>query len=199
MHPNPAFRNATTEDNLAFARGRGFATLCVNADNGPLLAHVPFLLAADGKTADMHLARSNAIIQNGLPARAVLAVQGPDSYVSPDWYGMADQVPTWNYIAVHLRGDLVSLPQAALEPHLNALSDAYESRLLPKPIWTTAKMSDGVMDRMMRMILPFRLHIASVDGTWKLGQNKPAAARSGVIAALDPHPLAAMMRDLTEQ
>ena len=196
MHPNPAFRKTPAEDNIGFARNRGFGTLCVNAENGPLLAHVPFLLAADGRSADLHLARSNGIILNGLPARAVLAVQGPDAYVSPDWYGIADQVPTWNYIAVHLRGDLTPLPPEALEPHLNALSDAFESGLLPKPVWKTAKMSAGVMDRMMRMILPFRLQITEIDGTWKLNQNKTAEARQGVIDALGGHPLAVAMRNL---
>ncbi len=196
MHPNPAFRKTPAQDNLDFARTRGFGTLCVNGEHGPVLAHVPFLLAADGATADLHLARSNALIQNGLPAAAVLAVQGDDAYISPDWYGIADQVPTWNYIAVHLRGTLSPLPPEALEPHLNALSDHFESALLPKPIWTPAKMSDGVMERMMRMILPFRLTIASVDGTRKLNQNKTPQARAGVIAALDPHPIAGMMRGL---
>jgi transcriptional regulator len=148
-----------------------------------------------------HASRSNAIIAGGLPARAVLAVLDDDSYVSPDWYEMADQVPTWNYIAVHLRGELVPLPPAALEPHLNALSDNFESRLLPKPVWRTSKMSEGVMERMVRMILPFRLNITAVAGTWKLGQNKPTAARQGVIAALEARGpafagLAQRMRDL---
>ncbi len=168
MHPNPVFRKTGTARNLEFARARGFGTLCVNGLDGPKLAHVPFLMSDDGSTAGLHLARSNSIIAGGLPAKAVLAVLGNDAYISPDWYGIADQVPTWNYIAVHLRGDLVPLPPEALEPHLNALSDAFEARLLPKPVWKTAKLGDGVMERMMRMILPFRLVITGVDGTWKL-------------------------------
>jgi transcriptional regulator len=198
MHPNPAFRKTPLAQNLAFARDRGFGVLSVNGGDGPVMAHVPFLLSDDGTDADLHLARSNGIIAAGLPARAVLAVVGPDAYVSPDWYGMADQVPTWNYIAVHLRGELIPLPAEALEPHLNALADSFEARLLPKPIWKTAKMSDGVMARMMRMILPFRLRITTVDGTWKLGQNKPPEARAGVVAALGENPLAQAMRDLDQ-
>ncbi len=184
MHPNPAFRKTPLDRNLAYARARGFGALTVNGADGPIMAHIPFLLSDDGQYADFHLARSNAVIQNGLPARAVLAVMGADAYISPDWYGMADQVPTWNYIAVHLRGEIRPL-DGDMQDHLNALSDAFESRLAPKPIWKSKKMSEGVMDRMMRMILPFRLHIAGVDGTWKLGQNKPDAARAGAIAALD--------------
>jgi transcriptional regulator len=185
MHPNPAFRKTPTEANLAFARQRGFGTLCVNGPEGPILAHVPFLLADDGGTAAMHLARSNGILQNGLPAGAVLAVQDHDFYVSPDWYGIPDQVPTWNYVAVHLRGRLEPVPMAELEAHVNALSDEFEARLAPKPVWTSAKMGEGVMARMLRMILPVRLVIERVDGTWKMGQNKSEGARAGVMAALE--------------
>jgi predicted FMN-binding regulatory protein PaiB len=133
MHPNPAFRKTSTERNLDFARARGFGVLSVNGADGPVMAHVPFLLSPDGGHADLHLARSNAIFAAGLPAKAVLAVVGPDAYVSPDWYGMADQVPTWNYIAVHLRGALVAMPPETLGPHVNALSDEFEARLAPKP------------------------------------------------------------------
>ena len=203
MHPNPAFRKTSTERNLDFARARGFGVLSVNGGEGPVMAHVPFLLSMDGIYADLHLARSNAIFAAGLPARAILAVIGPDAYVSPDWYGVADQVPTWNYIAVHLRGELVALPPETLEPHVNALSDEFETRLTPKPVWKSSKMTEGVMDRMLRMILPVRLKITGVDGTWKLNQNKTAEAREGVITALEarggpPAELARAMRDLSD-
>ena len=109
---------------------------------------------------------------------------GPDGNISPDWYGAADQVPTWNYIAVHLRGHLRPLPIEALEPHVNAVSDSFEERLAPKPIWRSSKMSEGVMQRMMRAILPFEMQITAVEGTWKLGQNKTPQARAGAIAGL---------------
>ncbi len=203
MHPNPAFRKTAADRNLAFARARGFGVLSVNGPDGPLMAHVPFLLSDDGTMADLHLARSNAVIAAGLPAQAILAVIGPDAYISPDWYGVADQVPTWNYIAVHLRGTLVQLPDDAMDGHVNALSDRFEARLAPKPVWKSTKMSDGMMDRMKRMILPFRLNITTVDGTWKLNQNKTPAARAGVIVALDAQggaqaEIARAMRDLSD-
>ena len=184
MHANPAFRKTPTEQNLDFARARGLGRLSVNGADGPVTAHVPFLLAANGTHADLHLARSNTIVAPRLPCRAVLAVSGPDAYISPDWYGVADQVPTWNDVAVHLRGELTPLPFEALEPHSNALSDDFEARLAPKPIWNTAKMTDGVMARMMRTILPFRLTTTGVDGTWKLSPNKTAVARLAVVVEL---------------
>lgn len=202
MHPNPAFRQVPADDSLSFARSRGFGTLSVNSEAGPLMAHVPFLISeTGGLSALIHLARSNAIARSALPCPAVLAVVGPESYISPDWYGADDQVPTWNYVAVHLRGRLEPLPPEALHPMVDDLSAIFESRLLPKKPWVSTKMSDGVMERMLRMILPFRLVIETVDGTWKLGQNKTPEQRAGAVAGLqawdEPSPrqaLAALMQ-----
>ena len=201
MHPNPAFRSTPMEDNLAFARARGFGILSVNGAEGPLAAHVPFMISEDASFAELHLARSNPIVRAcaaGLPA--LITISGPDAYISPDWYGAGDQVPTWNYIAVHLRGVLSSLPESALHPHVDALSAEHENRLLPKTPWKSDKMSEGVMPRMMRMILPFRFDIASVDGTWKLNQNKTPEVRASAAdhleqqADMGSQAIAALMR-----
>ena len=82
MHPNPIFRQADAARNLAFARARAFGILSVNGAEGPLLAHVPFLLNADGTAADLHLVRSNPVARAlATPQPAVIAVSGPDGYV----------------------------------------------------------------------------------------------------------------------
>ncbi len=56
VHPNPAFRKTDASGNLEFARSRGFGVLCMNGTNGPVLAYVPFVMAAD-RAFDLHLAR----------------------------------------------------------------------------------------------------------------------------------------------
>jgi transcriptional regulator len=178
MHTNPAFRTATDAQNLAFARQRGFGILTVNGDDGPLASHIPFLLDAQGQTAEIHLTRSNPIARLGQAVPALIAVSGPDAYISPDWYGAEDQVPTWNYVAVHLRGVLEPMDVEEMRDHIDALSAEHEGRLLPKKPWVADKMSEGTLPRMMRMILPFRLTISKVEGTWKLNQNKPAEVRA---------------------
>jgi len=178
MHPNPIFHDADATRNLDYARARGFGVLAANGPDGPLMSHVPFLLNAGGTHADLHLLRSNPIARAlQAPLQVRIAVSGPDTYVSPDWYGVADQVPTWNYIAVHLTGTLDLRPQDDLHALLDRQSAFYEDRLLPKPPWTTAKMTPEVMQKMMRMIVPCRFTVTGVDGTWKLNQNKPDAVR----------------------
>lgn len=204
MHPNPVFHDADSERNIAFARSRAFGVLVVSADDGPHLSHIPFLLNKDGSSADLHLVRSNPIARLGKGQhRAKLIISGADSYVSPDWYGAADQVPTWNYVAVHLTGTLEQLPHEVMHDMLDRQSAAYEQRLLPKTPWTTGKMTLDVLEKMMRMIVPFRFTLTGVDGTWKLGQNKPEDARISAAHQMakngigsEVETLAAMMRDL---
>lgn len=178
MHPNPVFHDADTHQNLAFARERGFGVLVAVAQGAPMLSHVPFLLSDDGALVELHLVRSNPIARAlKEPLRVKIAVSGPDSYISPDWYGVVDQVPTWNYVAVHLTGVLELSPQEELHDLLDRQSAVYEDRLLPKAPWKTAKMTPEVMEKMMRMIVPCRMRVTGVEGTWKLGQNKPDTVR----------------------
>ncbi len=205
MHPNPSFRNVADTASLRFAQMRSFGVISVNGSVGPVMAHLPFLLCDDSKIADMHLVRSNEIA--GLlnqPLPATLVVSGPDGYVSPDWYGVEDQVPTWNYVAVHLRGHLEALPDEELRDILERQSDAYEARTQGKTPWTLGKLTDETYARMARMIRPARLHIERVESTWKLGQNKGVSARSAASEQLENgfghelQSLAEMMRNPPE-
>lgn len=178
MHPNPVFHTQDKVDNIAFARQRAFGVLAVNGPDGPLLSHVPFLIANDGAQLELHLVRSNPIVRAAKePMAAKIAVSGADGYISPDWYDVPDQVPTWNYVAVHLTGVLERRPQDEMRNLLNRQSAHFEDQLLPKSPWKTEKMTPEVLDRMMRQIVPYRMSIAVVEGTWKLNQNKPDAVR----------------------
>lgn len=206
MHPNPAFHTQEVQANLDFARARAFGVLAVaSGEAAPMLSHVPFLLDDDGALVHLHLVRSNpiarALRKGTLNAR--IAVSGPDSYVSPDWYGVDDQVPTWNYIAVHLTGEIELRPQEDLHALLDRQSAHFEFQLAPKTPWTTAKMSDGVMESMTRQIVPCAMRVTGVDGTWKMNQNKPDDVRLRAAEQIDEAgmgaevaTLAGMMREL---
>lgn len=173
MHPNSIFRRERDDQNIAFAKERAFGVLAVNSETGPLISHVPFLLSDDAATVELHLVRSNPILRLlNQPIDAVIAVIGGDSYVSPDWYEIDNQVPTWNYVAVHIRGHLKQLPQEELHNVLDRLSASMEERLLPKTPWTSEKMDQAVYEKMQRQIVPVLLNVKTIDGTWKLSQNK---------------------------
>jgi transcriptional regulator len=149
------------------------------------MAHVPVLLSEDGRVAEAHLVRSNPMARMlDTPLPAVIAVTGPDGYVSPDWYESAGQVPTWNYVAVHLRGTLTRMPDDILRDLLVRQSAAYEARLAPKPAWLIDKVDEVALGKLLRAIVPVRLDVDRVDGTWKLSQNKTEADRNGATESI---------------
>ena len=181
MHPNPVFRKTDTRRSLDFARQTGFGHLMVVSDDMPRVSHIPFLIDEEQGEVELHLVRSNQLARllksGACPAN--LAVTGPHGYISPDWYGVKDQVPRWNYVAVRLSGSLSLQPQENIRAVIDRLAEEFEARLAPKPVWKSSKMTPDVLDKMMRQIVPCRLRIEDVQSTWKLGQNKPDAARLG--------------------
>jgi transcriptional regulator len=177
MHPNPVFRREAESRALNFAAARGFGILSAAGLEGVLAAHVPFVL--EGGVIAAHLVRSNPLarlLRDG-PVQALLMVYGPDGYISPDWYGEEDKVPTWNYVAVDLRGPLALIPEDRLRAHLDRLSETFEARLAPKPVWNTEKLKPDTLAGLLRQIVPVEMAVARVDSTFKLNQNRGERAR----------------------
>ncbi len=181
MHPNAAFRWEDRDSMRAFAAEIGFGMLFLTTPDGPRVAHLPFVFLDDDRLA-FHLARGNAMTRHLDGAEALFVVNGPDGYISPDWYGIDDQVPTWNYIALELQGPVRKMDEAALIAQVDALSTNQERRLGPEPEWTRDKMADGHFDKMLRGIVGFEMEVTAWRSTLKLGQNKTEAVR---LAAAD--------------
>jgi transcriptional regulator len=180
MHPNRTFHWADEAAMLEFLADVSFATICVDA---PALVHAPLLVAAPDRLL-FHVSRGNRALPCLENARAIASVLGPDAYVSPDWYGTADRVPTWNYVAVEAEGPLRRLDEAELVQLLDGLSAAHEARLAPKPSWTRAKMSPGRFEALLKAIVGFELRIEALRGTRKLDQNRSIEERERVADAL---------------
>ena len=199
MHPNPVFRSQNAARGLNFARQRAFGILTVNALPVPLISHIPFCIHPEGKVADLHLVRSNPIVRSGSESQtAVLIVSGPDSYISPDWYQIDNQVPTWNYVAVHLHGTLERQAQNEIRRSVDTLSDLLEQKLSPKPVWRSDKVDNDVLGKMLNMIVPFQFVITHVDSTWKLSQNKPESAQFSAARHVAQHGLGQEIAKMAE-
>jgi len=182
VHPNIAFRGTSKQQNIEFVWQRSFGALVVNSARVSLISHVPFQLSDDGKSLEAHLVASNPILQAlEVPTMAVMVVSGGDAYISPDWYGVENQVPTWNYVAVHIGGRLKKLKPNELLGVLERLSANMEKRLLPKPPWKLDKLSDEIFAKLKRQIVPVRMEVDTIEGTWKLSQNKIKSAIEGVV------------------
>ena len=160
----------------ALAKDISFGMLFLNTPDGPQVAHLPFVFLDDDRIG-FHMARNNAIARYLDGAEALFVINGPDGYISPDYYGIPDQVPTWNYVAIELVGAVRKMDEAALIAQSDALSHHQEFKLAPKPVWTRAKMADGMFEKMLRGIYGFEMQITIWRSTLKLGQNKTEAVR----------------------
>ena len=180
---------------LAFAQTRGFGLVCAWAGQKPVASLVPFYLSytCDGTPqAAFHVARHNPLAKLSGGPPWLLAVTGPDAYVSADWYVSSDQVLTWLYQAVHLTGT-VRTYELALQ--IDALSAKFEAGLLPKKPWTSAKMAAGRLDGMKKAIVGLVMTVEEVEGSFKLNQHKSAAD----IAAVAVEEALAMQADAGSQ
>jgi transcriptional regulator len=183
MHPNSKFAWTGEAEMRAFVDETSFAQIVAVVDGRPVGAQAPLVSGPDGSIR-FHLSRANPLTPM-LDGKTVLAsVIGTHFYVSPDWYGTPDQVPTWNYRMVEIEGVARRLDEAELRDLLDRLSAAQEKRLAPKPAWTSGKMDRGRLDAMVRAIVGFAIRAPVFHGAIKMGQNKPAAEASGAIAAL---------------
>ncbi len=106
MYTPPRFRETDEAFTLDFVAANGFATLVSVGQDGPVATHVPIDLHRDASATYLlgHMARANPQWRTLSPDRDVLAIYlGPHAYVSPRWYDHPN-VPTWNYLAVHVYG-----------------------------------------------------------------------------------------------
>ena len=154
----------------------GFATLVTQ---GLEANHLPMLLQ-DGMLHG-HVARANPVWKKG-EGGALAIFLGPHAYVSPNWYPSKAEtgkaVPTWNYITVHARGVIRWIDDAVwLRAHVGQLSAAHEAgREVP---WMISDAPASYIDGMVRAIVGFELSIETLEGKWKLSQNRDEADHAG--------------------
>jgi transcriptional regulator len=196
MHPDRRFVWDDRDAMLAFVADISFCTIAID---GPFVIHAPVVVDAPDRLR-FHVARGNRAAKALDGARAVVSCLGPDAYISPDWYGTPDQVPTWNYLSVEAEGPLQRMDDERLAALLDDLSAAHEARLAPKPAWTRDKMTPGRFEGLLKAIIGYELVIEDLRGTRKLGQNKRADELAGAIASLAPfNPIVAgLMREATQ-
>ena len=181
MHPNSAFR--PMQDDLAalFVRELGFAAIFAGTPDGPRVAHAPVLLSEDATTLRFHLARGNGLTKHLAGTAALVVVQGPDAYVSANWYAdRINAVPTWNYVAVEMEGVPRQLDDDGLVAQLDALAALHEARVGENPPWTREKVDPTYFNKLAGAILGFEMRITAWRPTIKLSQNKDARERARV-------------------
>lgn len=191
MHIQKHFAETRTAELYELIRNYPLATFITSRDGNVVANHMPFILViCEGEKAILqaHIPRANPVWEAfDQHTEAVAVFQGPNAYISPTWYPSkntdAKVVPTWNYVAVHARG----CPRPVRDPawllkHLNALTEMHESTRNPR--WRISDAPQEYIEKMMQHIVGIELPIASLEGKWKVSQNRPEVDRTEVAARL---------------
>jgi transcriptional regulator len=200
MYVAKSNRNENTDELLGFIRQNGFSILISTVQGKPWATHIPLILSDDGKKLSGHLARGNKQWKEWREQTEVLAIfSGPHTYISSSWYDH-ENVPTWNYIAVHAYGTLRMQSQEELIESLKSLTNKYE-KASKKPV-TVEGMSKEFLSKEILGIVGFEITVTKLEAAYKLSQNRDDKNYKEIIHQLnertdaDSHKIAEEMANL---
>jgi transcriptional regulator len=174
------------EDIKTFIDKYGFAILISQVDGKPWATHIPLILDKDEQDRDIlfgHISKANRQWKEFHKNEVVLAIfSGPDAYVSSSWYDH-ENVPTWNYLAVHVYGKIEIIEGDGLKKQLGKLVDKYESGM-ENPV-SVDKMSKEFVESQMKGIIGFVIVINEIQAAMKLSQNRDDKNFHRIITELD--------------
>ena len=184
MYIPEIYKNNNPEEITAFLEQNGFGIL-VNQTDGKLWAtHIPleFEIRENGKQVLYgHLAKNNPQWKSFATNNEILAIfNGPQSYISPSWYDH-ENVPTWNYIAVHVYGTIKIVEGELLVNLLKKQIDKYEKNS-ENPI-KIENLSRETMKE-AQGIIAFEIEINDIQAVKKMSQNRDDKNYENIIVEL---------------
>ena len=167
------YRNENLEEVRNFLAENPFGILVNQLDNRPWATHIPLLLETDTTGKDYlvgHISKANPQWKAFSNSAKVLCIfSGPHAYISSSWY-KEEEVPTWDYIAVHVYGSLEVQNNQELEDSLDQLMKRFESGMECPVVFS--ELSRNTL-RQIRGIVGFKITVEEVQAAYKLSQGRP--------------------------
>jgi transcriptional regulator len=179
----PYFEIKNREEMHDIITSYGFATL-TSLHQGSLTAtHIPLLLSEDKTELIGHFAKGNRQWVDIAEQEVLVVFQGPHCYISPSWYESQDTVPTWNYVTVHVTGQIKLMVDGdnRLWESMQNLTTKYEE---PTSDYSLEEVDSSYIQSLSKGVVGFTLKINRIEGKAKLSQNHSKERVERVITAL---------------
>ena len=144
------------------------ATVISVEDNEPIITHLPLIYNEDGNLIG-HIDKFNPhaeLLKEGKDVTILFS--GPQCYISPSIYG-TKQLPTWNYVKVHLKGKVTAIEDAKAIKHTIVKMTEFLER--PNHRYEL-RIDDSRMDALIDYVKGFQITITHWEGKFKLSQDK---------------------------
>lgn len=166
------YKNENQAELIDFIHENPFGIIVIQGENAPIASHIPFIIKGspeDGYHLVGHLSKKNQITQLLKNSMSVLVIfNGPQHYISSSWY-KEEEVPTWNYIAVHAYGSVSIQSDSALLDSLHELVAQHE-KYEKNPVNLT-KMRPETINQ-YKGVIGFTISINTLEGAYKLSQTR---------------------------
>ena len=160
-----------------------FATLFSQHNGMPFATHLPFTLDKDNTYLYGHFARPNPQWKD-IENQTVLAIfHGPHCYISPSWYETNKAVPTWNYVTVHVYGEVELLEDE--QELIGSLHDMVLKYEAPDSSYKLQDLDPKFLDGMNKGIQGFKIKINKIEGKEKLSQNHSLQRQELIVQQLE--------------
>jgi len=185
MYIADRYANTDQQDIEQFIAKNSFGIL-VNQTDGKLWAtHIPLELEINDKGQQVlcgHISKENNQWKGFADSDQVLAIfSGPHAYISSSWYDF-ENVPTWNYSAVHVYGTARIMEGGELVAHLTKLVDKYEAAS-ENPVSVAGFSKKTMMQA--RGIVGFEIVVSDIQAVRKLSQNRDEKNFHSIISELE--------------
>ncbi|MCH6268018.1 FMN-binding negative transcriptional regulator [Neobacillus citreus] len=166
-----------------FMENNSFATLVSQHNGEPYATHLPLTIHKKEGVLYGHFARPNGQWKDIASQKVLVIFQGPHCYISPSWYETNKAVPTWNYVAVHVYGQLEIVEDG--QELLDALAEMVTTYEKPNSSYQLKDVDPGFIEGMTKGIVGFRINITKIEGKAKLSQNHTVERQELVIKQLE--------------
>jgi transcriptional regulator len=189
MYVPDHFKEISKTEIASVVMSAPLACIVAQTDAGLIANHIPLLTGADGALVG-HVALANDMHRLISEGQEVLTIfRGPDGYVSPNYYPSKAEhhrhVPTWNYQAVHVYGDIAfQHDERTKRGAVGVLTRDHEKRVNGSGAWKMADAPADYMTQMLAGIVAFRITVRKVVAKSKLSQNREVLDFHGAVDGL---------------
>lgn len=169
---------------LSFIKEYSFATIINYQEGKPTASHLPLVIETreDEIIIFGHFAKANPQWQFVENQKTLIVFSEPHAYISPSNYESKINVPTWNYIAVHVYGNCVLITDedasiSILEKTINTYEAEYKKQ------WD--ELPSDYKNANLQGIVCFEMKVSEIQAKKKLSQNKRDTERTKIIHQLE--------------